>query len=49
MATQVTGLVIPIRYKQEIQRLRKLVKTEDPQRVEAIPSSRPQRPRTWSH
>nr|XP_048291799.1 coiled-coil domain-containing protein 78 [Myodes glareolus] len=37
------------RYKQEIQRLRKLVKTGDPQGVEAIPSSRPRRPRTRSH
>lgn len=37
------------RYKQEIQRLRKLVKTGDPQGVEAMPSSRPRRPRTRSH
>ncbi|KAH0520689.1 Coiled-coil domain-containing protein 78 [Microtus ochrogaster] len=37
------------RYKQEIQRLRKLVKTGDPQGVEAMPSSRPRRPRTQSH
>ncbi|XP_041910832.1 coiled-coil domain-containing protein 78 [Arvicola amphibius] len=37
------------RYKQEIQRLRKLVKTGDPQGVEAMPSSRPRCPRTRSH
>lgn len=49
MATHVIGLIIPIRYKQEIQRLRKLVKTGDPQGVEAMPSSRPRRPRTRSH
>lgn len=49
MATHVIGLVILIRYKQEIQRLRKLVKTGDPQGVEAMPSSRPWRPRTRSH
>lgn len=49
MATHVIGLVILIRYKQEIQRLRKMVKTGDLQGVEAMPSSRPRRPRTRSH
>ncbi|XP_036050570.1 coiled-coil domain-containing protein 78 [Onychomys torridus] len=37
------------RYKQEIQRLRKLVNTGDRQGVEAMPSTRTQRPRTRSH
>ncbi|MEJ1287541.1 coiled-coil domain containing 78 [Cricetulus griseus] len=37
------------RYKQEIQRLRKLMNTRDPQGVEAMASTRPQRPRTQSH
>ncbi|XP_040604286.1 coiled-coil domain-containing protein 78 isoform X2 [Mesocricetus auratus] len=37
------------RYKQEIQRLRKLVNTGDPQEVEAMASVRPWRPRTQSH
>ncbi|GAB1300728.1 Coiled-coil domain-containing protein 78 [Apodemus speciosus] len=37
------------RYKQEILKLRKLVNTGDPQGVEAVPSTRPRRPRTRSH
>ncbi|XP_055417475.1 coiled-coil domain-containing protein 78 isoform X4 [Bubalus kerabau] len=37
------------RYKQEILRLRKLVGTGDPWKVGAIPSDKPQHPRTCSH
>ncbi|XP_051037044.1 coiled-coil domain-containing protein 78 isoform X2 [Phodopus roborovskii] len=37
------------RYKQEIQRLRKLVNTGDPQGIETTASTRPRRPRTRSH
>lgn len=49
MAREVICLITPIRYKQEIQRLRKLVNTGDRQEVEAMPSTRTQRPRTRSH
>uniref|UniRef100_A0A8B9WWR0 Coiled-coil domain containing 78 n=1 Tax=Bos mutus grunniens TaxID=30521 RepID=A0A8B9WWR0_BOSMU len=37
------------RYKQEILRLRKLVGTGDPWKVGAIPSDKPQHPRTCNH
>ncbi|XP_065780022.1 coiled-coil domain-containing protein 78 isoform X3 [Muntiacus reevesi] len=37
------------RYKQEVLRLRKLVGTGDPWKVGAIPSDKPQHPRTCSH
>lgn len=37
------------RYKQEILRLRKLAGTGDPWKVGAIPSDKPQHPRTCSH
>ncbi|KAF4015438.1 hypothetical protein G4228_006949 [Cervus hanglu yarkandensis] len=37
------------RYKQEILRLRKLVGTGEPWKVGAIPSDKPQHPRTCSH
>ena len=46
---QVTNLVSLSRYKQEILRLRKLVGTVDPWKVGAIPSDKPQHPRTCSH
>lgn len=46
---QVTNLVSLSRYKQEILRLRKLAGTGDPWKVGAIPSDKPQHPRTCSH
>lgn len=49
MARKVICLIILIRYKQEILKLRKLVNSGDPQGVEAVPSTRPRRPRTRSH
>lgn len=46
MARQVICFIIPIRYKQEILKLRKLVNTGDHQGM-AMPSTR--RPRTQSN